>query len=76
MIWTRIKAWMKPGGKRDVYISRSRAENDKLHLERLLSEAGFDLNGRATITDVNEHIVCYSHNDADAEPLQPMQRDN
>tara|TARA_R110002051_G_scaffold249603_3_gene309027 strand:+ start:692 stop:898 length:207 start_codon:yes stop_codon:yes gene_type:complete len=61
MVWGKIKAWLASKEKRDVYISRDRAESDKPYLERTLESAGFDLNGRATTTDVNEHVVCYSH---------------
>jgi len=57
-----MRYW-KPKGRRDVYISKDCAENDKEYLEESLVRAGFDLNGTGTITEVNDHIICYSHNE-------------
>ena len=46
---------------RDVFISKRDAEFNKERLEELLVSAGFDLNGKAKITEINKHILCYSH---------------
>ena len=66
-----MRYW-KPKGRRDVYISKDCAENDKEYLEEALTRAGFDLNGTGTITEVNDHIICYSHNDTPTEPVKAI----